>query len=40
KGEKAFKPVNRDRKISEALKAYAFMASSADQGAVRVVPGE
>lgn len=40
KGDKAFKPVNRDRIVPEALKAYAFMASSADQGAVRVVPGE
>jgi dihydroxy-acid dehydratase len=40
KGDLAFKPVNRGRKISQALKAYALLASSADQGAVRVIPGE
>lgn len=40
KGDRAFKPVNRNRKISQALKAYALLASSADQGAVRVIPGE
>jgi dihydroxy-acid dehydratase len=37
KGENAWKPI-RDRIISEALRAYAFFAASADQGAVRVVP--
>lgn len=40
KGKDAFKPVGRDRKISEALKAYALFASSADNGAVRVLPEE
>ena len=38
KGDQAFKPVNRDRKISESLRAYAIFAASADKGAVRVVP--
>jgi len=38
KGVNAFKPSGRDRKISEALQAYALFASSADMGAVRVVP--
>jgi dihydroxy-acid dehydratase len=37
KGEQAWKPT-RDRTVSEALKAYAIFAASADQGAVRVVP--
>ncbi len=37
KGEKAFKPV-RNRAVPESLRAYALMAASADQGAVRVVP--
>ena len=37
KGRDAFKPV-RSRVIPESLKAYAMFASSADQGAVRVVP--
>ncbi len=37
KGAKAFKPV-RKRIISDALKAYALMAASADKGAVRIVP--
>lgn len=40
KGEQAFKPVNRNRTISQSLRAYALFASSADQGAVRVLPGE
>lgn len=35
KGSKAFKPVSRDREVSVALKAYAYMASSADKGGVR-----
>jgi dihydroxy-acid dehydratase len=39
KGKAAFKP-RRDRKVSEALRAYALFAASADQGAVRVLPGE
>ena len=34
-GAKAFKPQNREREISFALKAYAAMASSADKGGVR-----
>ena len=37
KGAAAWKPV-RDRRVSDALRAYAVMASSADKGAVRVVP--
>jgi dihydroxy-acid dehydratase len=37
KGAAAFKP-KRDRKISEALRAYALFAASADKGAVREVP--
>ena len=38
KSEFAFKPVGRDRKVSKALKAYAYFASSADKGAVRLIP--
>jgi dihydroxy-acid dehydratase len=37
RGEKAFKPQNRERVISTALKAYARFAASADQGAVRIL---
>jgi dihydroxy-acid dehydratase len=37
KGEKAFQPAMRDRKISKALKAYASIVSSADKGAVRII---
>lgn len=37
KGKDAFKPVDRDRKVSDALKVYALFASSADKGAVRVL---
>ena len=37
KGNRAFKPEGRDRTISSALKAYASMVSSADQGAVRII---
>jgi len=33
--EKPWKPVSRVRKVSLALKAYAFLATSADKGAVR-----
>lgn len=40
KGAGAFKPVNRDRTISQALRAYALFAASADRGAVRILPGE
>jgi len=37
KGDKAYKPGKRDRNVSKALKAYASMVSSADQGAVRII---
>jgi dihydroxy-acid dehydratase len=37
RGDKAFTPKYRNRKISKALKAYASMVSSADKGAVRVI---
>ena len=36
-GNKAWKPVNRQRTVSGALKAYAALASSADKGGVRDV---
>ena len=35
KGAKAWQPVARDRYVSQALQAYALMATSADRGAVR-----
>lgn len=35
RGKKAWKPVNRERYVSQALQAYAAMATSADRGAVR-----
>jgi dihydroxy-acid dehydratase len=38
KGDKAFKPAGRDRNISDALRAYATYVSSADRGAVRLIP--
>lgn len=37
KGAQAWKPLNRQRVVSAALKAYAAMATSADKGAVRDV---
>lgn len=37
RGTKAWKPVNRERYVSAALRAYAAMATSADKGAVRDV---
>ena len=37
--EKPWTPVNRNRPITKALRAYAAMATSADRGAVRVVDG-
>ncbi|MFZ5797840.1 MAG: dihydroxy-acid dehydratase [Desulfobulbus sp.] len=37
RGAAAFTP-NRQRRISQALRAYAHFAASADQGAVRIVP--
>ncbi len=38
KGTKAFVPIDRQRSISTALKAYALFAASADKGAVRLLP--
>ena len=35
KGKQGWKPLNRERAVSAALKAYALLASSADKGAVR-----
>lgn len=35
KGEKAWKPANRQREVSQALRAYAAMTTSAARGAVR-----
>ncbi len=40
KGSRAFLPTDRDRQVSQALRAYALFAASADKGAVRVLPGE
>jgi len=40
KGKKAYKPDGRERKISKALKIYASLASSADMGAIRILPDE
>ncbi len=40
KGKDAYKPVGRNRVVSQALKAYALLASSADKGAMRVLPDE
>jgi dihydroxy-acid dehydratase len=37
KGNNAFKPESRERKISKSLKAYASLVSSADKGAVRMI---
>jgi dihydroxy-acid dehydratase len=37
KGDKAWKPANRARKVSTALKAYAALTTSAARGAVRAV---
>ncbi|AYR21304.1 dihydroxy-acid dehydratase [Alcaligenes faecalis] len=37
RGSNAWKPVNRERVVSQALKAYAALATSADRGAVRDV---
>lgn len=38
KGGLAYKPVSRNRQVSEALKVYAALVSSADKGAIRMVP--
>lgn len=35
RGKDAYKPLDRDRYVSSALKAYALLATSADKGAVR-----
>lgn len=37
KGEAAWKPADRERNITQALKAYASMVTSADRGAIRIV---
>ena len=37
RGEKAFTPLHRDRKISKALQVYAKMVTSADTGAIREI---
>ena len=37
RGTTAWKPLNRDRQVSRALKAYASMVSSADKGAIRIL---
>ncbi|MDE7144566.1 MAG: dihydroxy-acid dehydratase, partial [Duncaniella sp.] len=36
-GKDAFKPRKRDRKVSQALRAYASMVTSADKGGVREI---
>jgi dihydroxy-acid dehydratase len=38
KGDLAWKPVNRRREVTKALKAYAHLATSASKGAVRELP--
>ncbi|TVR73888.1 MAG: dihydroxy-acid dehydratase [Spirochaetaceae bacterium] len=38
RGERAWTPARRDRTVSEALRAYAYFAESADKGAIRRVP--
>jgi dihydroxy-acid dehydratase len=35
RGDKAWMPVDRERVVSQALQAYAALATSADRGAVR-----
>jgi dihydroxy-acid dehydratase len=37
RGRDAFTPRDRQRHVSKALRAYASLVSSADQGAVRVI---
>ena len=37
RGDKAYKPLHRDRYVSKALKAYALAVASADKGAVRII---
>ncbi len=38
KGNEAFKAGKRDRKVSQALRVYASLVRSADEGAIRVLP--
>jgi dihydroxy-acid dehydratase len=40
RGKAAYTPAKRQRVVSDALKAYALWAASADVGAVRILPGE
>lgn len=40
KGADAFKPASRQRYVSKALRAYAGLVTSADMGAVRMLPDE
>ncbi len=40
RGRKAYKPEGRNRKISDSLKTYSLLVSSADTGAVRILPEE
>lgn len=40
KGANAYQPKPRERMVSRALKAYACMVTSADKGAVRILPDE
>ena len=40
RGSKAWKPRARNRVVSQALQAYALMAASASDGAVRIVTEE
>jgi dihydroxy-acid dehydratase len=35
RGENAWQPIDRERVVSQALQAYAALATSADRGAVR-----
>jgi dihydroxy-acid dehydratase len=35
RGDAAWQPVNRERVVSQALRAYAALTTSADRGAVR-----
>lgn len=37
RGSEAFKPADRNRVVSKALRAYASMVSSADKGAIRMI---
>lgn len=40
KGDQAYRPGPRQRQVSAALKVYAMLVSSADKGAIRVVPDD